>query len=265
MSETILEYGAPPVNEVVVGVRFDPIASLAIPHFGLFWDEVRSAFPRTEHAAPLATEAGFVPLDASTGAPMPRVWFVSGSGNEVIQLQTNMFVYNWRQADDGGEYPRFVYILAQFRRLYDQWKAFVRRELDVDVHVTTAELGYINAIPIGQGWKSWGELGELFPDFRWGKQPRYLPSPSQSVFQLVFPMPATGDRLIVRMNPAKFKKDNTEIVRLELTARHDFDGEDDLLVEDWLRMAREWIVRGFADVTSEAVQRSIWLREEPDA
>ena len=261
MPDTILDFGAPPVIEVVVSVRFDPLQELHVPHYGLFWNEVRAEFPTSEHASPLAN-VGTIALDAVTGVPIPRVWLISRSGNELIQLQSDAFIFNWRQVEDGDNaYPRFSHVVAQFQRFFDLWKSFVHRELGAELRLTASELSYINTIPKGEGWKSWGELGELFPDFVWRKDQRFLPPPSQLSFQLSFPIEGARDRLIVRLNPAIRKKDKVELVRLELVAHSDVDVGDDPRLDDWLKLGREWIVKGFADITSEDVQKTVWLRE----
>ena len=87
-------YRNPPVNEVVCGARFAALERFMVPHIGLFWDSVRKDFPNCEHAAPLSVDLSV--LDAATGLPIPRIWLINRSEDRLIQLQKDVFFYNWR-------------------------------------------------------------------------------------------------------------------------------------------------------------------------
>ena len=52
----LVDFESPPVVETVLGVEFAPIRGWAVPHFGLYWNEVRSEFPRFDVHAPLPSQ-----------------------------------------------------------------------------------------------------------------------------------------------------------------------------------------------------------------
>ena len=86
-------YKFPPVIEVVCGISFKKIEKLKAPHFGLFWQKLRSDYPKCQHAAPLGFPSK--PLDFDVDPefpfPFPRIWFINEKEDGLIQLQNNMY------------------------------------------------------------------------------------------------------------------------------------------------------------------------------
>jgi hypothetical protein len=52
-------------------------------------------------------------------------------------------------------------------------------------------------------------------------------------------------------------KEAKKIMVFELTARGFSNGP----MDDWFAVAHEWIVRGFADLTTDSIQKAIWQRK----
>src|SRR4051812_4830260 len=92
-------FRTPPVAEVVAGAIFDvSIPGFLIPHVGLFWQRIKNEFPETQHFMPLIPPTGEPKwVDSSLGVPLPRVWFLSKTKQNIIQLQGDCFFYNWRK------------------------------------------------------------------------------------------------------------------------------------------------------------------------
>lgn len=100
------DYKSPPINEVAWGVTIEPIAELLVPHIGLFWATIRNNYPVCEYAFPIMSQTMWV--DRGTGAPFPRIFLLSQSKNELIQIQNDRFHFNWRQVDGAPvAYPHF--------------------------------------------------------------------------------------------------------------------------------------------------------------
>ena len=59
----------------------------------------------------------------------------------------------------------------------------------------------------------------------------------------------------------KQRKTGQPIVLFELTVRGIGDDRSVDGMLDWFDLAREWIVCGFADMTSEKVQRELWKKK----
>src|SRR5262245_53311787 len=100
----------PPVIERVLGVQFAPIKEWGVHHFGLFYQKIRNDFPECQAQPPIAsiTETP----DHITRVEMAdvgdvRCWFLPAVGGELIQLQRDRFLMNWRRRTAAEDYPRF--------------------------------------------------------------------------------------------------------------------------------------------------------------
>jgi len=75
-------------------------------------------------------------------------------------------------------------------------------------------------------------------------------------------LPDEAARLHVTIRHAKLRDSELPVLLLDLTVRgigKDMSPEGML---EWFDLAREWIVRGFADLTGEEVQKNIWRRKK---
>src|SRR5215467_10507038 len=109
-SSALPDYDSPPVNEVVLGLTFQPLVSLRVVHFGLIWDRVRREYPAVQHLPPLGLEQTMLSQPPSGWGDLffvPRVWFLSTAQDRVIQLQHDRFYVNWRSIPGGVAYPRY--------------------------------------------------------------------------------------------------------------------------------------------------------------
>jgi len=252
-------YGRPPVIEVVYGVEFDTLTELRAPHTGLFWSQIRESFPSVQHARPV----GPLPREFDFGnLPLPRIWFVSEDENTVVQIQSNRFLFNWRVVRDGDVYPRFDAVQSGFQKYFAVFQQFVRNSGLGDLELKRYELTYINHIERQGKLKNLRNASSLFPDLRWRTSTkRYLPIPSRLTWSVAFEMDSKG-RLAADLKPAIRNTDGQEIFVLEMKATGSAraDGNED--ADHWFAQAREWIVRGFADLTSERAQRDLWNLEQ---
>ena len=253
-------YKKPPVDEVVCGFRFEPLRDLKVPHLGLLWEKFRSEYPTTQHAAPIATDQSLV-VDEATGAPLPRLWFISKADNELIQFQLDRFYYNWRHR--GDDYPRYPSIIKKFETAKSYLDAFVK-----ELHLGTIkplefELTYINHIPAGEGWRNIDDLPKVIGDFTWHKEKhKFLPNPTNVAWQVRFELPKSKGWLYVKLNQATRKADGVPSLILELTARGFGEEKTENSMHDWFALAHEWIVRGFTELTAKEIQKTFWKREK---
>lgn len=249
-------YKDPPVTEVSVGLVHQSWDKLRAPHLGLLWQRIRDDFPTIEHASPL----GLVVIDPAN-PPLPRVWFVHRDDDAVIQVQNDRYLYNWRRKTESQVYPRYEAIMSAFENGLEHVVAW-SQELGLG-DITPIQLGleYVNLIPKERGWTSFAEIGSTFRDVRWSEK-AFLPEPVDLGWRTVFNMPDGQGQLTVSLRHAKRKGDNHELIVLEMKAGTNCrSGCEISEIRLWYDLAREWIVRGFADVTMESVQADIWKRE----
>src|ERR1017187_6649118 len=102
MSErTLPDYDDPPVVETVLGVQFAPLQGWGVPHFGLFWNEIKNEYPNFNVQPPLPGDVGIgsrldggsptgPQIQFTAGTPV-RCWFFDPSRPRLIQLQNDRF------------------------------------------------------------------------------------------------------------------------------------------------------------------------------
>ncbi|MEE8120482.1 MAG: TIGR04255 family protein [Anaerolineales bacterium] len=254
-------YRNPPVQEVVCGARFAALERFMVPHIGLFWDSVRKDFPNCEHAAPLSLDPSV--LDAATGLPIPRIWLINRSEDRLIQLQRDVFFYNWRQRSKNKRYPRYKNIIKSFDKYIRNFERFVKENELGELSIKSFELTYINHIIQGEGWKSLRDIGTVFPDCRWkAKSSRFLPVPSGISWRASFPLPEGQGTLSAKVDRGMRRSDEHPLLAFELKATG--SGANNSLdnMEEWFSTAHEWIVRSFADLTGVKIQTEIWKRDD---
>lgn len=111
----------PPVIEVALGVQFGGRVTDDARTLGEFWPRIRDQFPALEHhpaIPPQIEEFGAgspVPsFEISSEPPATRYWFKGADGDQVVQLQPDRLLFNWRKAGPEAEYPRYEQLRPQF-------------------------------------------------------------------------------------------------------------------------------------------------------
>jgi uncharacterized protein (TIGR04255 family) len=252
-------YKKPPVNEVVCGIRFQPSPNLTLPHVGLLWNKFREEYPRVQHATPIALSADQLLVDPATGVPLPRVWFMNQQDNQLVQFQMDRLYFNWRQR--GDVYPRYENVIQNFEGALDTLEAFFKEFALGELSLVECELSYINHIQREEGRDTLDDVQSVFRDVLWQESPRFLPNPTVINWELRFPLPDKKGRLNAKLSTATRAADNIPIFVLDLTARGIGQSTDRKSIREWFDTAHEWIVCGFADLTTEEVQRNVWERE----
>lgn len=160
------DYSNPPLDEVVVGVQFDPppmyTSVLAQDVWKLFSDE----FPKVQELPRLSPQFEVFGRQGGRTGPQfefghgpirGRLWFVSQNDSHLIQFQDDRLLMNWRRRPTGGEYPHFEGIAAQFERHLSTLKEYFDSQLLWRLSINQAEVTYINLMPVAQyneigGW-----------------------------------------------------------------------------------------------------------------
>jgi len=257
---TLPSYKNPPVNEVVCGLRFDTPDKLRIPHIGFLWDKFRTDYPIIQHAPPIASAKGEILVDQAIGMPLPRVWFINKSDDQLVQFQIDRFYFNWRRRQN--EYPRYDHVIKNFESVMNTIECFFTDFEFGELKPIEYELSYINHIPKGQGWDTIKDLPKIFSDFVWKQtKERFLPNPEKVAWQTEFSLPEKKGLLIVNLKQAVRTEDKVPLLVLELKTRGIGESANKEAIRKWFDLAREWIVRGFTDLTTSEIHK-IWEREE---
>jgi uncharacterized protein (TIGR04255 family) len=251
-------YEAPPVNEVVCGMKYHAPTMLRVPHIGVLWEKLRTEYPVIQHAAPIGSSAAEFATDPITGLPLPRVWFINELDDQLIQFQLDRFYFNWRHKE--GLYPRYPYVIKQFEKTMDTIEGFFEEFKLGKLNPIEYELSYINHFEKNREWDEIDDLSKILTDFFWNKRTgRFLSIPIKISWQTEFELPDKKGHLFVNLKSALRTDDNVPLFILELVARGKGNSTDKKTVREWYDIAHEWIVNGFTDLTSSEAHK-MWKR-----
>lgn len=261
------DYEAPPVAEVVCGIQFKPIKGLAGPYLGALWEKYKPEYPIVKEVEPIVPviesyeETPSREMASFEGIfGLLRTWFETKAGDGLIQVQRDRFLHNWKKGENTTNYPHYVYVIGNFRKCLATFEAFLRENNLGEIQPTQFELTYVNHIFEGEGWKSLDDIGSVFKDFFRKPSKRFLPQPEIINWQTSFRLPDKTGRLHVSTRIGKRKSDGVPAILLEITARGiSVDNTRDAMWH-WFDVAHEWIVCGFADLTSDEIQATVWRR-----
>ncbi len=261
------DFENPPVIETVLSVQFRPLGAMRVAHFGLLWNQFRDRYPTTEERPTLdpVVERFPEPVRRRLGLhlplvetpPPPRVWFVHRSQNELLQVQTDRFIRNWRKTGDGDAYPRYEKVREWFDHDFMKFKHFASQEDLGPIEVNQCEVTYVNHIVAGDGWTSHEDIDKVLTVWRQPGTP--IPGRAEdATFHARFPIKdATGlpvGRLHVDVQAAFRNSDSKPMFVLNFTARGMLG-----TTTEFFDLGREWIVRSFATMTTEEMHQ-VWKR-----
>lgn len=273
MARDLPDFAAPPVVEVSLSVQFDPLPNLRATQMGFLWSQFRDRFPKTEEHPPIDAvfetfgqkKATRPRLELLQSPPLPRVWFLNEQGTELIQVQNDRFIHNWRKSGDGDSYPRYEALRHTFETELEEFVATVEREAWGHVTPNQCEITYFNHIVSGEGWEHHGQLGEVLTLFQSHFSDQGLEDLEDVTLAARFILRNDkGEpigRLHVSTQPGFRRSDGKAIFILSLTARLRPLGssiQDALLSLD---LGRRSIVNGFASITTGKMHR-IWERKD---
>lgn len=250
----------PPLDEVVCGIRFEPLANFKLPHTGLIWQEFRPEFETIEHAAPLVS-GPMMSIDTATGAPLPRLWFSNATGDGLIQFQVDHLYYNWRRRE--ADYPRFHNIFPRFEEIKAKIEALLSKLGEGPLIPVEHELTYINHIRQGEGWETLRDLAQVLPMLRGMSDAfKFLPDPKNVALNMRFDLPSDRGRLDIKLTQGTRRVDKSPTLVLQLTAKGKAAGPAWDSSREWFQLAHRWITNGFVDVTGSTLQQQVWERED---
>jgi len=264
MPKPLPEFDRPPLDEVVLGVQFEPLEKFRSGHLGLYWSRVKSRYPTTDDQPPLLhikekpeVEPQQPPTVMLQLPSIPRCWFVDESKTLLIQLQQDRFIRNWRQVEGDEAYPRFPRLAQDFRREWEVFLAFLSDENLGEAKVNQCELTYVNNVERGSGWNELSDLPKVFSLLRAPKEGGFLPPPELMSWELRYKLPDGRGRLRAQMTPVFRARDMKMALQLNLTVRGAPAGASPEQVFAWFDLAHEWAVRGFCELT-EPSMRQLW-------
>jgi uncharacterized protein (TIGR04255 family) len=260
-----VRFESPPINELVIATYFNPpLFSLRSEHVGLFWSRIRSEFPVVEQQAPVggAEVFGQVPGELF---PLPRFWFVAEDKINLIQLQKNAFMLNWRRRNT--DYPHFAENLKPaFDKYFRIFEDFVRDDAGVqDIKIDLCELTYINTIEACQYWRGPQDTATVIPSFV--MPDTGIKTTAAPAFNCSYVHVLSNDlqlRVVIRNGEATAKP-GTPVLVLEIKATGRLGQVGKSAADAWFERAHDAIIACFVGMTSKEIQHTYWKPMGGDA
>jgi uncharacterized protein (TIGR04255 family) len=272
--QNLLNFRNPPVDEVVLSIQFASLSKLKSAHIGLFWGRINHRFPDVSEqpAIPPAFETfggirtaptPMIQLQALLAPPMPRYWFEYAGEADLLQLQQDRLLRNWRQAPDNSRvYPRYEPIREAFRKDMEEFQDWLHLEKLGEVVPNQCEVTYINIIRLPDGSNPHTQLHRI--SNVWSDK-MVLPSSQtleHSNVQLVSVFEYQGKlagRTYITFQPAFTQVSSEPVVKLDITVRGKPLGDTVTAAFDFLDLARVQVVNTFASITTEEMHK-FWER-----
>jgi uncharacterized protein (TIGR04255 family) len=262
MPETLPEFDNPPLDETVIGLQFEPLKAFKVQQIMLYWNQIRENYPRVEGQLPLPHSVESETIHAQKflvsleNATVPRCWFLNEPGTQLIQVQQDRFLRNWRRLQALTEnYPRFDTLFGLFWKEWVAFRDFLKEQRIDEPKIDQCELTYVNLIDSEAVSGSFERLPSIFVNLR-ERERGFLPNPELFQWEARFPLPEGRGRLHVEAVPAFRKSDFKLLMRFNLAARGSPKGTTDALVNEWFGIAHEYIVRGFDELTTAEMHRT---------
>lgn len=278
-STPLPDFAKPPVTEVVLGMQFSSLPKLRSLMISRMWDQLyKDRFPEIEEHAPVpraVEKFGVIKAPTPTlrlvgfdTPPVPRFWFINGTGNdgtELVQIQQDRFLRNWRKMGDADTYPRYERIREWFQRDCAAFLRFVEANQLGEVVPDQCEVTYVNHVKPGSIWKEHGEVGKVVMPWSGQHSDDFLLLEEDVTLTARYIIPGEqGEpigRLSVTVQPAYVSDMEEPVLQMTLIARGRPMGEGMGGVLRFLDLGRDWVVRGFASLTTRLMHQ-IWERRD---
>jgi uncharacterized protein (TIGR04255 family) len=253
-----VDYDKPPVVETAFRFTFPPIKGWNVFHLGLFWARLRKRYEFAEARMPMGS-IEIDDLDLKLGPEthlekLPlRSFLLDSSKNQLLQVQLNAFIRNWRASIEGEHrYCHYSDLKPMFQEDWATYREFLKDENLAEPNVFQCDVTYINHFVKGREWKTLEDIATLFPRMKFDFKGALVTS---------FSFAATVAENQVRMeaSPA-LRHDGTPIVQLTLNVSGKPAGTSETSIWAKLDDCHKLLVETFAEITAEDLQKRIWKR-----
>ncbi|CAN5812698.1 hypothetical protein BH23PLA1_BH23PLA1_24910 [soil metagenome] len=261
-TENLPKFSNPPLVETVLGVQFASIPGFTSGHCGWYWKKyLDSSWVKTSELPALPDQfekfghqdwrPPSIKLTASLAPHPSRLQIINSDDDQVIQIQKNRFIYNWRKRD--SVYPSFDKLFPDFLSKFSGFRDFLEAAGLGTPSPNQWEVSYVNHIPKGSLWETPGDwhlvLPGLYPLPLSLDDAKFESMTSEVHYEII---PKRG-RLHISVHHGKVYDDNKndrEIIVLHLTARGPVLSDKSGWDTD-MKIGHQVLVRTFARIASQ--------------
>ena len=263
-----LDFGRPPVKEVVLSILFEPLDKLLAPHLGEIWRELRregfveikehQLVPPIVETFPNPSRSAHLQINVPD---LARVWFIHEDDSQIIQVQRDRFTFNWRKTESNPRYPGFSSIFKSFENLYIRFGQIIG-ELGIgEVVPLQYELTYIDQLVRGEGWDTFDDIGQIYTIFIHPQQSDPFWNDAEFVnFRTSFSASDLQGRLHLAIGNRVRTSDQMQTLQTDFTMRgFPLNAEDPM--STWFKLAHDQIRAKFVSIFTEDIQTDVWERK----
>ncbi len=260
-----IKFQSPPINELVITTYFNPpISTLRNEHVGIFWSRIRDHFPKSSQQIPIGSVEPIVDVENEI-SPMPRYWFISEDEINLLQIQKNAFMLNWRRGEE--DYPRFnARLKPTFDKYFSIFSDFIRTHTDTsELTIDLCQLTYINVIKRCEFWSGPEDTQKVIPSFSVPDSGVVFQSPPAFNCSYIFDISPDLQLVVKVRNVVLLPKsdENEPVLIMEIQANGRLGKASKLETDPWFDRAHEAINKCFTGMTNTEIQRQHWkLMEE---
>jgi uncharacterized protein (TIGR04255 family) len=198
---------------------------------------------------------------------MPRYWFEKLGNADLLQVQQDRIIHNWRKNDEDTIYPRYETVRDTFKHEVNEFVRFLKDENLGDLRPNQCEVSYNNVIPLTDSEKVHQRLQEISP--LWTGQFNSAADETveleSTTVQMRLKMMDAGrpfGRVYLSFQPALLRSDpSKQVFRLDITARGRPSRETVEGAFEFFDLGRRTVVKTFAAVTKSSMH-SVWGRTD---
>ncbi len=269
------EFARPPVAEVACSLQFEPLRQLDGPRLGLLWDRFKGRYPKAKQYAPLPNVVETFTRQAPPqfrvellqDLPFPRFWFLSEDESRLVQVQDDRFVVNWRKQGSDGQYPRYATLRTALTEDIATFESWLASEGLGQLKHDQVEVTYVNHIVVGSDTAAGSQPLSSYLRL-WAGEPAdatYSNGPDHEEFRTSYVMRGPTEqpigRLHVQLQSQLRRIDLAPLYSLTLVGRGAPSAATTEAAIALMDHQHDWIVRTFADVTTDTMHRE-WGRTQ---
>ena len=201
-----------------------------------------------------------VSIELLQAAPLPLFWFLTDDQSQLLQVQQDRFALNWRKVQSSAEYPRYPLLRERFSHYLEELADVLSAAEKGPLQPDWCEVTYINQIDPEDGQRlPLRDVLSVVQDPAFDFLPEPEDAQAATRFRIIEDDAPIG-RLIVSANPAVRAADRAPVWILTLTTRLKVASDSAEGILRRLDLGREWVVRGFVDLTTERMHTTWGMR-----
>lgn len=252
-----------------MGVHFARLAGWNVLHFGELHAQFRADYPKASLLPPVIDQRELAQGTLNPQDVLVRAIFTDTSDSQLVQVQSSMFLRNWKRTELTAEYRHYESLKPKF---LEDWKKF-RDFLDENglkaPQVFQCEVTYVNNIIRGEDWNTYNDLAKILKPFAprhtvssSGRVYNYLPEASAVSLAAGYQFAETGLSLQISVQSALRPADGSEVIQMPITAKMAPRANTDSAISEALDWCHDAVILGFDDVITENAQQT-WGRHDP--